>query len=137
MEGFKEMFDKLSGEEKELFLKNRYGYIFGKAKLLLKMGANEYLLKKKFEIDTSNLNDEDYKILMNGCEQVVIGRGLSAEKPFENLGVLGFSKLFEIFHFNTVRIKTLKPEPLKFLDLMCLEHVVDGYKAEYYNLIEY
>lgn len=137
MEDFKEMFDKLNEEEKGLFVKNRYGYIFAKAKLFIETGAKEYLEKDFFKIDTSDLDDEDYKILMNGCEQVLIGRGLSAERPFENLGVFGFSKLFEIFHFNSVRVKTLKPESMKFLDLMCLEHVVDGYKVEYYNLIEY
>jgi hypothetical protein len=137
MEDFKEMFVTLSEEDKELFVKNKYEYIYFKAKLFLKMGAKEYLAKDFFEIDTSDLDDEDYEILNNGCRQILTGRGMSADRPFENLDVLGFAKLFEIFHFNAERINTLKPTPMKFLDVMCLEHIVDGYKAEYYNLVEY
>lgn len=137
MEDFKEMFDKLNEEEKGLFVKNRYGYIFAKAKLFLETGAKEYLEKDFFKIDTSDLDYEDFEILNNGCRQILTGKGLSADRPFENLDVLGFAKLFEIFHFNAKRINTLKLTPMKFLDVMCLEHIVDGYKAEFFNLIEY
>lgn len=137
MEDFKEMFNTLSEEEKELFMKYRYGYIFEKAKLFLEIGAKEYMGNDFLKIDISDFDDEDFEILRNGCRQIVTGRGLSAETPFENLDVLGFAKLFEIFHFNASRIVTLKPEPKKFLDHMCMEHMFDGFKVEYFNLIEY
>lgn len=137
MEDFIEMFDKLNEDEKGLFVKNKYGYIFAKAKLFLEIGAKEYLEIDFIKIDTSDLNNEDFEILYKGCRQILNGKGLSVDRPFENIGILGFAKLFEIFHFNAVRIKTLKPESMRFLDVMCLEHIVDGYHAEYFNLIEY
>lgn len=137
MKEFKQFLERLSIEEQELFVQSGYGYIYSKAKLFLKLGHKEYLATDFFEIDISNLVDEDFRILKNGCEQILMGRGLSPEKPFENLGVLGFAKLFEIFHFKNSRVETLKPDPMKFLDVMIVEHFVDGTKSKYFNLITY
>lgn len=137
MKEFEQLLNELSVKEKELFATNGYGYIYSKAKLFLKIGPKEYLAKDFFEIDVSDLDEEDFEILKNGCEQILKGKGLTAENPFENLGVLGFAKLFEIFHFKVSRIETLKPDPMKFLDRMSVVHIVDGDEAEYFNLVEY
>lgn len=137
MKEFEQLLDTLNNEEKELFLKNGYSYIYSKAKLFLKLGLKKYLFNDFSEIDISDLDDEDFEILNDGCKQILKGRGLSPEKPFENLGVLGFAKLFEIFHFSSSRIETMKPEPMKFIDVMSVEHFVEGRKAKYFNLITY
>lgn len=137
MREYEKLLGELSVEEKELFVKNRYGYIFSKAKLFLKIGPRDYLAKDFFEIDVTDLDEEDFEILKNGCEQILKGKGLTVDNPFENLGVLGFAKLFEIFHFSSSKIETLKPEPMKFLDVMSVEHFVDGAKAKFFNLISY
>lgn len=137
MEDFEKLFNTLSDKEQELFIKYRYGYVYSKAKLFLEIGAVEYVKKDFFEMDISDLDDDDFEILNDGCKQILSGRGLSAEKPFENLDVSGFTKLFEIFHFNVSRIETLRPDPMKFLDWMSVVHIIDDYKAEYYNLVEY
>lgn len=137
MKEFEQLLNELSVKEKELFATNGYGYIYSKAKLFLKIGPKEYLAKDFFEIDVSDLDEEDFEILKNGCEQILKGKGLTAENPFENLGVLGFAKLFEVFHFEVSRIETARPDSEKFLDRMLVVHMVEGYESECYNLVKY
>jgi hypothetical protein len=137
MDDLKKMFDMLSEEEKELFVKNRYGYVFAKAKLFLEIGSTQYLKQDFFDLNAEDFDNQEMEIIKDGCKQILLGRGLTPEKPLENLGIHAFNQMFQIFHFYPTKVRSLKPKLNTFLDIMCLEHVVEGYKIEFYNLIEY
>jgi hypothetical protein len=93
------LFSHMSEKDKELANQNQYAYLFSKAFLFLKQGPIIYRKHDFFHQPPADLSADEILILQNGCRQILSGKGLSAESPFTNLGIQGFSGLLQLFHF--------------------------------------
>lgn len=135
----KKITDSFSDLERETAINNRFGYIFSKAKLFLKIDANEYRMRDFYNQPPIEFDEDDLKILANGCNQILQGYGVFPDKPLTNLDVTGFSALFEMFHFNSISRKSnhsfIFNNEEGILDSITFEHIVEGGKVTYYNFI--
>ncbi len=133
--------NQFSEEEKILILPNRFAYIFSKAWLYMKLGPEKYRKTDAFNQPPSDLDKEDLEIIANGCRQVLEGIGLTKEKPFTNLDVMGFSALFRLFHFQNIQRQCRHGFMLNgksgALDCITFQHLMDGSQVVYYNFCEY
>jgi hypothetical protein len=76
--------------------------------------------------------------VMNGCKQILEGKGLLETNPCKGLGISVFYRLFEVFHFEPISQKAKKIKlgsKSQFLDKIQFEHFKDGSKVTYYNLV--
>lgn len=74
-------------------------------------------------------------LIDDGCKQILEGIGLTPEKPFQNIGISGFNRLFEIFHYEVIKVETAIT-PKGYLDKMTLKHFIsDDIIIEYYNMV--
>jgi hypothetical protein len=133
------IFNQFSEKEKNLADTNRFVYIFSKAWLYTKLGPEKY--RKDDGLNQPPIDFEDLEILSSGCRQVLEGFGLTIEKPFTELDVLGFSALFRLFHFKNIQRECKHgfkfEDKIGALDCITFQHVVDGSKVVYYNFCEY
>ena len=133
--------DQFSDEENNLVDSSRFPYIFTKAWLYLELGPEKYREDDAFNQPPADFYEEDLQILANGCKQVLEGIGLTSEKPFTNLDVMGFNALFRLFHFQNVRRKCkhgfIYKDKRGALDCITFEHIMDGSEIVYYNFCEY
>ena len=97
--------NQFSEKEKNLVDSNRFVYIFSKAWLYTKLGPEKYRKDDAFNQPPIDLDYEDLEVLANGCKQVLEGVGLTIDKPFTELDVMGFSALFRLFHFKNIQRK--------------------------------
>ncbi len=133
--------NQFSEKEKNLVDSNRFVYIFSKAWLYTKLGPEKYRKDDAFNQPPVDLDHEDLEVLANGCRQVLEGVGLTIEKPFTELDVMGFSALFRLFHFKNIQRKCkhgfIFNGKTGALDSITFQHVIDGSKVVYYNFCEY
>ena len=133
--------NQFSEKEKNLVDSNRFVYIFSKAWLYTKLGPEKYRKDDAFNQPPVDLDHEDLEVLANGCRQVLEGVGLTIEKPFTEIDVMGFSALFRLFHFKNIQRKCkhgfIFNGKTGALDCITFQHVIDGSKVVYYNFCEY
>jgi hypothetical protein len=133
--------NQFSEKEKNLVDSNRFVYIFSKAWLYTKLGPEKYRKDDAFNQPPVDFDHEDLEVLANGCRQVLEGVGLTIEKPFTEIDVMGFSALFRLFHFKNIQRKCkhgfIFNGKRGALDSITFQHVIDGSKVVYYNFCEY
>jgi hypothetical protein len=133
--------NQFSQEEKSVVESNRYGYIFSKAWLYSKLGPEKYRKNDAFNQPPSDFDKVDLEIIAHGCRQVLEGIGMTKEKPFTGLNVMGFSALFRMFHFQNVERQCKHGFMLNgksgALDCITFQHLMDGSQVVYYNFCEY
>ena len=136
----KEITANFSEEERLLMESNRFAYIFSKAWLFLKIGAEKYRKNDAFNQPPLDFDEEDLQILANGCQQVLQGIGMTEQKPFTDLNVLGFYALFRLFHLDYIGRETKHNYVFNgktgALDCITFEHIMDGTQVVYYNFCE-
>ena len=141
LESLDEVISKFTEEEKNCVDSNRFAYIFSKAWMYSKVGPEKYRKDDAFKQPPSDFDDEDLEIIANGCRQVLEGIGMTKEKPFTGLDVMGFSALFRLFHFKNVARQCehgfIFNDKRGALDCITFEHVMDGSHVVYYNFCEY
>jgi hypothetical protein len=132
--------NQLSDEDKKKAIENRYAYIFSKAELYLKIGAEKYRANDFFS-QPDERSPEMLSFIKKGCEQIIQVKGLSREMAFTDLGVAGFYSLMRLFHFEKVKRETDHEYQLNgqkgVMDKITFEHVMDKSWVTYYNFCKY
>ena len=133
---------KLFNEEKtQLALGNNFEYIYFKSFYFIENFKDN-------QTDFSNVNNSfiqnsipDYEILDIGCSQVLEGKGLQANDPFTDLGVLGFYTLFEYFNYSFIERQTKHSVSINenrgALDKITFKNNFKGDEVTYYNFCMY
>lgn len=137
---YETLIDTFSDEQKKSSEKNRFIYIYTKAYLFLKQGHKIYFKNDFFGNNFLSWDLAEVELVKSGCEQILKGKGLTAEQPFTNLGVFGFANLFYLLHFTNAGRKTIKikkDNKILFMDQIDFEHIVEGGLVRYYNLVEH
>ena len=135
-----ELYDTFPNDVKAIADNNRFPYIHTKACIFLKTGPENYRKKDFFKMPAESWDDDAIKLITNGCQQILQGKGLTEQNPFTELGTDGFFNLFRTFHFEfksriTKRIKI--EGKTHFIDMITFEHLVDQTIVTYCNMVSY
>jgi hypothetical protein len=137
MEKIETVLSLMNSDDQEYCILNQFPYIFTKAELYLKIGPDKYRKEDFFQQPPLNLDTVDMESIRYGCEQIIEGRGFNYTTPLQGLGVSGFYRLMELFHFQFESRKTkysFKYEEEKgALDIMTFAHQVDDGKATLFH----
>ena len=132
--------DTMSEEKKVLTEKNQFLYIYTKAYTFLKQGHVIYFKNDYYGSKFLSWDSDQVELVRQGCEQIIEGKGLTAENPFTGLGVFGFGNLFYMLHFENVGRKTFRLKEngkITFLDRIDFRHVINENIVQYYNLVKH
>jgi hypothetical protein len=108
--------------------------------LFLKFGKEKYRKLDFFNEPNELLSDEQIELVIQGCKQVLDGRGFISEKPFENLGVTGFYALMRLFHFEPISRKSKIIQLMDtndVLDEITFKHIIEDSEVTYFNYCSY
>ena len=137
MEKIEKVLSLMNSDDQEYCILNQFPYIFTKAELYLKIGPDKYRKEDFFQQPPLNVAAKDMESIRYGCEQIVEGRGFDHKTPLQGLGVSGFYRLMELFHFQFESRKTkysFKYEEEKgALDIMTFTHQMDDRKATLFH----
>ena len=78
---------------------NAFAYIQFKASRFLEVGADEYRLGDALGQPPAEWGPSTIEIVAHGCQQILEGRGRTPDRPLVGLGIPGFYKLLQLFHF--------------------------------------
>lgn len=117
---------------------SKIAYIFAKAELYLKLGPVLYRKNDFFKFPDKAWDTKTLAGIERGCKQIVEGKGLTIHNPLE-LAIDVCYRLMELFHFertgNRQTKKIKENDKTRFLDSMEFQHIVDGSKVVYNNLV--
>lgn len=134
------LFDSFDKATQLAAMKNRFEYIHAKAQIYLMTGPDLYRKNDFYGMPLTNWSKDELEGIKIGCEQILLGKGLTEENPFTDLGVNIFYKFFQVFHFHNVGRQTKRVKVDRknhFIDKIDLEHVVDGTCVTYFNRVVY
>lgn len=136
MKELDDLMESFSEELQNVAIENRFPYIFTKASMVLKVGAEEYAENDFFDHPYIR-NAKDVSAIEDGCRQICAGKGLTKELPLSGIGVSGFASLMRLLHFDKVERSTsygsLYNDSNGALDKITFQHVVDRGQCTYYN----
>ncbi|GDX50272.1 hypothetical protein LBMAG26_11310 [Bacteroidota bacterium] len=137
MEKIEKVLSLMNSDDQEYCILNQFPYIFTKAELYLKIGPDNYRKEDFFQQPPLNVAIKDMESIRYGCEQIVEGRGFNLSTPLQGLGVSGFYRLMELFHFQFESRKTkysfIYEEEKGALDIMTFTHQMDDRKATLFH----
>ena len=113
-----------------------FGYVHYKAFMYLQLGPARYRKTDFFNCPPRDWTKSRFRAVKSGCEQILMWRGLSPERPLRDIGIEGFYALLHLFHFKLQSQAALDGAPGMILDKMEMEHVVDSRKITLYNEVK-
>lgn len=116
------LFGELSEDYKAILLENDFIYIFSKSIYFLKDGESIYRQKDYFKLPDHTYSPEDILAVKRGCNQIIRGYGFSKQNSFEDLGIRGLYKLFELFHYEMCNQKIVKKNNEYTIDKIKFHH---------------
>ncbi|HNW77101.1 MAG TPA: hypothetical protein PKJ28_09475 [Bacteroidales bacterium] len=125
----------LTPELERLAIESFYEYIRTKAKHFIRTGHVNYTKGDAFGQPGLSLPETDHVLLLSGCDQVIRYRGLTPDTPFEGLGIGGFYRLMNMFHYEKVKQTIAANEEDHFLDKILFRHVVSGHEMVLFNKV--
>ena len=114
-----------------------FGYIKFKAYSYLKMGPEFYSRNDALGMPPEKASSHTLDLVEQGCKQILEWRGIAPERPLEGIGINGFYRLIELFHFKVVEQKAIPEADGTFLDEMLIKHVVSGEEMTLFNKVKH
>jgi hypothetical protein len=138
-ENLRKALEAMPRDYRETAEENGYVYLHTKAYLYVQMGPDVYRKQDYFKLPAVDSDPADLAAIESGCRQILAGDGFSAARPFKGLGISGFYRLLELFHFSRVR-QSIGGKALSgkgFIDQMFMRHAVDERHIILYNEVLY
>ena len=101
------------------------GYVTHKARLLLKLGPQQYRLNDALSQPCASLGEHTIQQVLSGCYQIVNGSGFDPSHPLMGVSVPGLYAILDTFHFRVLRQKA-KFTPGEYLGELSITHQVTG-----------
>ena len=113
-----------------------FWYLHYKAFAFLSAGPDRYRRHDALHQPPENVSATALDALRWGCKQILQFRGLSPDRPMEDIGVDGFYALLRLLHFSVDQQAVLGTAAVgTVLDQMKLRHAVDGRELTLYNVV--
>ena len=113
-----------------------FGYVHYKAYLYLKVGPDGYRKRDALQMPPEDWSCATLQAIEHGCRQPSTWRGISADIPLEGIGIDGFYRLVNLFHFRVVHQLLLDTDDDGFFtDEMSITHIVNGNVLTLYNRV--
>lgn len=136
-ERIEKLLSLMNPEDQEYSIANEFPYIFTKAEIYLSIGPENYRKEDFFNQPPASLPNADMEAIRIGCEQILEGRGFNHKNPLVGLGVSGFYRLMELFHFQFKKRKTqysfTNNGSKGALDIMTFHHRMDDRKVTLFH----
>jgi len=113
-----------------------FGYIHFKAYKYLKIGPDAYSAQDALGMPPRGALPSLLALVEQGCRQIVDWRGLSPERPLQGLGINGFYRMIEVFHFKLAEQSATFGDDGSVMDKMTIKHSVTGEQITLYNLVK-
>jgi len=113
-----------------------FGYIHFKAYKYLKIGPNAYSAQDALGMPPTGAPPPLLALVEQGCRQIVDWRGISPERPLQGLGIKGFYRLIEVFHFKVIGQSATFLANGSVMDKMTIKHSVTGEEITLFNLVK-
>ena len=96
-------FKDLSDKEKKLSIANKYDLLRENAIILKEKGIEGCRDDESFDLKGVKITDDARELINNGIKQIIDYRGLTFDRPFENLGIGGFYYFMSLFYLERRR----------------------------------
>jgi len=113
-----------------------FGYIHFKAYSYLKRGQTAYQRQDAVGMPPENAHPSLLATIEQGCRQIVEWRGITPEKPLQDIGIDGFYQLIKLFHFKVAGQSALFGDDGTIMDKMVIKHTVSGEELTLYNMVK-
>jgi hypothetical protein len=118
----------------ELAIDNEYFMLAEKATDFLCLSRSLYLDQESL-VDLDKIEDSELLLLRVGCVQFISGNGLTAKRPFLNLGMDGFCFLMKFLGFKFKQQSIESSSPVGIIDKALFQDKT-GNEITLYNLLE-
>ena len=115
----------LSEKEQELVKTNKYHLLRDKTLKLKEKGTESCKGDDAFDLSDMKITDDARELINNGIQQIIDYRGLTFDRPLENLGIGGFYFFMSIFYLERRRQLGTKFEGYT-MDSMLMKNSVTG-----------
>ena len=120
-------------------------YLKSKAEMYIKLGHEKYSKMDALKMPPieweQEFGVEIWDTLLSGCKQIIENKGMTADNPFENIGIVCMNMLMEIFHYEFVEQKLIneseKDGTTYMLDNIKYKHIKKDEEISVFNLVEY
>ncbi len=113
-----------------------FGYIHYKAYSYLARGPEAYRQQDGLGMPPEDASPDTLAILEKGCRLILEWHGIASERPLKGIGINGFYRLIELFHFDLVVQRATPEKDGTILDKMLIKHVVTGEEMTLYNEVK-
>lgn len=111
-------------------------YIHFKAYSYLVQGPDAYRAQDALGMPPKGASPFVLALIERGCRQILEWKGIDPRKPLESIGINGFYRLMDLFHFEVVGHSASSSDDGTFLDKMMVRHVVTGEEMILYNRVK-
>lgn len=118
-------FKNLSEKEQDLVISSKYNLLRDNAIILQSKGVEACMDDDRFDLKGMKITDDAIELIESGIKQLIDYRGLTFERPFEDLTVGGFYYLLYIFQFERRRQLATDFETYT-IDSMLMKNSVTG-----------
>lgn len=140
MDTVSRVMQSLPSELQLVALEMHFPHLVTQAELCLKLGIKGYretVLEEEMEDPQALIRCDG---LMEACQQVLDGKGLSADSPFEDLNLIGFYEMFELFNFRCLGVEKRFSDwiyngKIGLLEMVRFECPLDGSEVTYFYFI--
>lgn len=120
----------------ELEIPESFGYIHFKSFSYLARGPEDYRQQDALDMPLESWSPAVLSLVAAGCRQILEWRGMEPAKPLTGIGIEGFCRLCDLFHFKVTVQKAQVLGNGLILDAMQIQHVMTGEELTLYNLVQ-
>lgn len=118
-----------------LDIPEKFGYIHFKSFSYLARGPEAYRAQDAMGMPPEGTPPSTLAVLDKGCRQILNWKGIQPDNPLTGLGIDGFYRLIDLFHFKVVQQSALHQNNGAIVDKMQINHVMSGEEITLYNLV--
>jgi hypothetical protein len=118
-----------------LDIPEKFGYIHFKSFSYLARGPEAYRAQDAMSMPPEGTSPSTLALLDKGCRQILDWKGIQPDNPLTGLGIDGFYRLIDLFHFKVVQQSALHQNNGAIVDKMKISHVMSGEEITLFNQV--
>lgn len=119
-----------------LKLPEKFVYIHYKAYSYLARGPVVYRAQDALGMPPEDTSPAILAVIEHGCMQILKWKGIEPVNPLESIGINGFYRLMDLFHFKVIAQSAVSGKNGTLLDKMKVQHSITGEILTLYNQLK-